>query len=131
MTVQSRDFLRTVQMPVIGTIMTGMIVIMALMGVIMMFMSGMVMIVIMMRVIVILLWFLSGRLAHERSDGISEAGHLPLNRLEIAAAVVVHRHRARRHRNRDILDAIHTPYDRIDFRCAGSAIHAPEPVPRL
>jgi hypothetical protein len=136
MAMQPFDFLRAMRMPVIGMVMTSMIMIaiMAFMGMVMMLvlmLMRMVMIVIMMCVIMTTLRLLSGRLALERSNGITEAGYLLLDRLQVAASVMTHGHRTCRHRDGDIFDPVHAPDGRVDFRRASGAIHAANPVPCL
>lgn len=64
----------------------------------------------------------------KRRDGIAEPGHLLLNRLEIAAAIMPDGHRARHHRDGNIGDTRHASDRRIDLGCAGGAIHAANPV---
>jgi hypothetical protein len=105
------------------------VIIMLMPMVIMAMLVTMVMIV--MRMVIISPARARRSLARKRRNRIAKAGHFLLDRLEIAAAVVAHRHRARRHRYGDVFDAGHTPDGRIDFRCAGGAIHAANPVPCL
>jgi uncharacterized protein YacL len=141
MAVQPLDFLGAMRMPVIGVMMTSMIVVVTFVVVIIMIMAmvimimpvvmPVVMIVVVIRMIMIGLAFPDRGLARERSNRIAEAGHLFFDRLEIAAAIVAHRHRARRHRYGDVFDAGHTPDGRIDLCCAGGTIHAANPVPCL
>jgi hypothetical protein len=144
MAMQAFDFFRAMRM-----IVAGMIVIMASMIVIMAFVVMIVtvvaivlmpivivvmvvpMIVVVMRMVMTGLALASRSLAGERSNRIAEAGHPLLDRFEIAAAIVAHRHRACCHRHGDVFDAGHASDGGIDFRCAGGAIHSANPVPCL
>ena len=68
---------------------------------------------------------------HERKL-VAEAGDPLLDRRrQFRAAVVLDRHRAARHRNRDVLDAFQTPDGGVDFRSAGGAIHTVDAVAHL
>lgn len=89
------------------------------------------MIVVIMSMVVTMLRALSTRRrsgSGKRRDGIAEPGHLLLDHLEIAAAIVPDGHRARHHRDGNIGDTRHASDRRIDLACAGGAIHAANPV---
>ncbi len=59
----------------------------------------------------------------DRNYIVSEPGDFLADRRQVTAFAMRHRHRAGGHRNRDILDAGHSPDGRIDLRRAGCAIH--------